>query len=75
MTNMPRTGAQKTASSVTNVTRIMLLKELMGAGKMAQYTRALAAKSDDLSSIPGTHVVEGENQIPQICSLSSTPRQ
>ena len=28
---------------------------------MVQWTRELAAKPNDLSSIPGTHVVEGEN--------------
>lgn len=28
---------------------------------MAQYLKVLDAKSDDLSSIPGTHVVEVEN--------------
>lgn len=27
---------------------------------MAQQVKALAAKTADLSSIPGTHVVEGE---------------
>lgn len=32
-----------------------------GSGKMAQWVKILAAKPDNLSSIPGTHVVEGEN--------------
>jgi hypothetical protein len=31
---------------------------------MAQWVRVLAAKSDDLSSKPGTHImVEGEDQL------------
>lgn len=32
-----------------------------GAGAMAQEVKALAVKSGDLSSIPGTHTVEREN--------------
>lgn len=32
---------------------------------MAQQVEALAA---DLSLISGIHVVEGENQLPQVCS-------
>lgn len=31
------------------------------AAEMAQWLEALATKSEDLSSIPGTHGVEGEN--------------
>ena len=31
--------------------------------EMAQQVKALATKSDDLSSISGTHIVEGENQL------------
>ena len=34
---------------------------LSEAGKMAQGVTALAAKPDDLSSIPGTLMVEGKN--------------
>lgn len=37
---------------------------------MAQQVQALAAKFDDSSSIPRTHVVEGEDQVPQV-ALSS----
>lgn len=33
-----------------------------GAGEAAQQAKALAAKSEDLSSIPGTHVVEKEKR-------------
>lgn len=33
------------------------------AGKIAQQARALVLKLDDLSSIHGTHAVEGENQV------------
>lgn len=32
---------------------------------MAQEGRVFAAKADDLSSIPGTHTTEGENQFLQ----------
>ena len=28
---------------------------------MAQWVKGLATKPDDLSSIPGTHTMEGEN--------------
>jgi hypothetical protein len=38
---------------------------------MAQKDRTLAAKSDDLSSIPWTHSLEGE-PIPPSHSLAST---
>jgi hypothetical protein len=30
---------------------------------MAQWGRVLATKPDDLSSDPGTHMVEGENEL------------
>jgi hypothetical protein len=33
---------------------------------MAQLLKVLAAKPDDLSSIPGTHVVEGKSRRPQV---------
>lgn len=33
---------------------------------MAQLLKVLAAKPDDLSLIPGTHMVEGKNQRPQV---------
>lgn len=36
------------------------------AGKVTQQVRALAFKSDNLSSIPGPHMVEGENQVWQV---------
>lgn len=39
-----------------------------GAGEMAQQGKALAAKPDDLSSSPGSQMVEGENQLPQLSS-------
>jgi hypothetical protein len=32
---------------------------------MAQWIKALAAKHDDLSSIPGTNMMEGEKQLLQ----------
>lgn len=31
------------------------------AGKMSEWVKALAAKPADPSSIPGTHMIEGEN--------------
>lgn len=39
---------------------------MLGASKMAQQGKALAAKPDDLSSIPGTLLVEGESQSPKV---------
>lgn len=33
----------------------------MRAGEIAQWEKVLAAKLDDLNSIPGTHMVEEEN--------------
>jgi hypothetical protein len=36
------------------------------AGQMAQLVEALAAKADDLSSVPGMHTVEVENGLLQI---------
>ena len=35
-------------------------------GETAQWVKGLAAKSDDLSSILGTHKVEGESQLLQV---------
>ena len=37
----------------------------MAGEEMAQWVEALLIKPDNLSSIPGTHLVEGENQLPQ----------
>lgn len=34
--------------------------------EMDQLVNVLAAKRGDLSSIPGTHRVEGKNQLPQV---------
>ena len=45
---------------------IIKLKYRPRASEMAQLERGLAAKADSLSSIPGTHMVEGENQLLQI---------
>lgn len=33
---------------------------------MGQWVKVLAAKSDDLNSIPSTHIVEGEDRHPQL---------
>jgi hypothetical protein len=45
--------------------------------KMAQQIKVLAAKPDNLSSIPGTHNVEGENRLYKVvlhspCMLHGT---
>jgi hypothetical protein len=37
-------------------------KKYRGGGKMAQQVKALLVKPDDLSSISGTLLVEGEKQ-------------
>lgn len=36
------------------------------AGEMLECVQTLAAKSDNLSLIPGTHAVEGEKLLPEI---------
>lgn len=38
----------------------------LGVGKMAPWVKALAVKPTDLTSIPGTHTVEGQNQLLQV---------
>lgn len=40
--------------------------------ELAQLVRALTAKPDNLSSIPGTYLVKGETQLPRVV-LSHTP--
>lgn len=37
-----------------------------GAGKMTQWVEVLAVKPDDLSSIPGSQMMEEENHLPQV---------
>lgn len=37
-----------------------------GRAQMAQQVKMLSMKSEDLSSIPGYHMVAGGNQLPQI---------
>jgi hypothetical protein len=41
------------------------------APKKAQWVKVIAAKPADLSSIPGIHMVGGENQNSLSCSLRS----
>lgn len=41
-------------------------KTFKGASERAQQIKALAAKPDNPSSIPGKHIVEGENLLPQV---------
>ena len=44
--------------------RYIVIKENnSGAGKMAPWVKAPAAKPEDLSLIPGIPVVEGEDQL------------
>ena len=42
------------------------VKGKIGAIKVAQWASLLAFRSDNLSSIPTTHKVEGENYLPQV---------
>lgn len=49
---------------VHGISRILLLvnkNSMLWASKMAQQVKILATKSDDLCSIPETHMVGGEN--------------
>lgn len=46
-------------------------KNVFGSARWLAELVALAAKPDNLSSIPRIHVVEGENQQPH-CPLTST---
>lgn len=54
---MPGTGVQKTENSITNITKIVLLKVSMGAGEMAQYTAALAVSLMTRGQSPGPHMM------------------
>lgn len=42
------------------------LEEGGGDNEMAQWVKVLASKPVDLSSIPKTHAVEGENQLTKV---------
>jgi hypothetical protein len=48
------------------------LKHKSRAGKRAQLIKALAAKAEDLSSIPRGHMVEVKNRFPPVCPLTSS---
>lgn len=37
-----------------------------GASKLPQQGKAFAAKPDDLTSIPKTHILEENNQLPKV---------
>lgn len=39
---------------------------MLGPGEMAQLIKVLAAKANDMSSIPGTQMVAEEKQLPQL---------
>lgn len=45
---------------------LIILDGPLGAGKMAQQARVIAAKADDLGLIPGTRRVEEENRFPEV---------
>lgn len=48
---------------------MVIYKWLVGAGKVAQRERELATHLDDLSAVPGTYKVKGENQLSlKLCS-------
>lgn len=40
-----------------------VLKDLLWAGKMAEWVKVLGAKPNDLSSIPGLYMVGGEDLV------------
>ena len=42
------------------------MQKQAGDGEMAQRVKTLADVSQDLSSIPGTHMVEGERKLLQV---------
>lgn len=44
------------------------LKHCTRAGKVAQWAKVLAAKSDDLSLTSGKHMVEGESPLLKVAS-------
>lgn len=54
-----------THTHICTCTHAFILKESEG---MTQEVKGLAAKSEDLSSIPGIHVVEGENDSHKLSS-------
>lgn len=39
---------------------------VLWANQMVRWVRPLAAKPGGLSSVPGTHVMSGKNQFPQV---------
>lgn len=41
-------------------------REFLKASEMAQQVEALATKPENLSSISGTHMMEGANSFPQV---------
>ena len=46
--------------------RVILILIPSWAGKMVQHVKALAAKPNDLRSLPRAHTVEGEDRFPQV---------
>lgn len=45
---------------------LLVRNTLRTSFKIAQQIKVLAKKPGDLSLIPGTHIVEGENQVHQV---------
>lgn len=44
----------------------VMTNNMFGVCEMAPKGKALAAKSHDLSLIPRTHMIKGENQVPRV---------
>ena len=51
---------------------MLLVRNTLRTFKIAQQIKVLAKKPGDLSLIPGTHIVEGENQLHQVILWPST---
>jgi hypothetical protein len=52
---------------LANLKGHMSFKRLLPqAVEVALWVKALAAKSDHQNSIPGTHIIESENQLPHL---------
>lgn len=58
--NLGPTNLSKTTSSGFSK-RLCLQYKMKGACKMAEQVKVLAAKPQDLSSTPGSFMMEGEN--------------
>lgn len=43
-----------------------------GASEIGQWVSMFAVMPEDMGSVPGTHMVERQNQLPQNCHLTSS---